>query len=170
MEKPFFKVKKLRDTAIIPSKREEDAAYDIYCDIEDDFKIINPGDLFMAPTGIAVEIPKNWVFYVAERGSSGSKGLSKRCGVIDSGYRGEVFVVLNNTSNKPIILSRYEDEKLDSFLNENNLEKENCTIYPLSKGIGQAMILYVPHIEVEVVDELDDTSERGTGALGSSGK
>ena len=165
-----MKVKKLREGAKIPSKREEDAAYDIYGIFEEDFKILMHGELSMIPTGIAVEIPKNWVLYIAERGSIGSKGIAKRCGVIDSGYRGEVFVVINNTSDKPVIFVKSDDTKLDNFLSEKKHTKENVTIYPQSKGIAQAMLLYTPHIEPEVVLELDNTSKRGEGALGSSGK
>lgn len=170
MNKLYFKVKKLREGAIVPSKREEDAAYDFYALLEEDFKVMMPGDLFLAPTGLAVAIPQDYVLYFAERGSTGSKGLAKRCGVVDSGYRGEVFIVLNNTSNKPIVLSNYDDERLDKFLEEKGLERYGVTVYPLSKGIAQGMIIPVPHIEVEEVDELDSNTLRGTGALGSSQK
>ena len=67
-------------------------------------------------------------------------------------------------------MTKRENEKLDGFLKENSLKKDDVVIYPLSKGIAQGMLLHCPHIEVEEVDELSDTSERGQGALGSSGK
>lgn len=168
MEQPFFKVKRLSKEARLPEKRDEDAGYDLYAVIEEDCKLLNPGDLFMFPTKISIEIPKNWVFYVAERGSTGSKGISRRCGVIDSGYRGEVFVAINNTSNKPVVFFN-DESKVDVFLQENNLEKEKVTLYPLTKGIAQAMLLYCPHVEVEEVHGLSD-SLRGDGVLGSSNK
>ncbi len=169
MEKPFFKVKKLKEGAIIPSKRPEDAAYDLYAIFEEDFKILMPGEIFMAPTGLSVEIPSDWVFYIAERGSTGSKGISRRCGVVDSGYRGEIFVPLNNTTNKPVIFAVKEGPALADFLEEQGLQGGEVTIYPQSKAIAQAMIMYAPHVEVEEVEELGE-SERGDGALGSSGK
>ncbi len=165
-----MKVKKLREGAKIPTKREEDAAYDIYGIFEENFKILMQGEVSLIPTGIAVEIPKNWVLYFAERGSTGSKGIAKRCGVIDSGYRGEVFVAINNTSDKPVIFAKSNDTQLDDFLSNKNMLKKDVTIYPQSKGIAQAMLLYTPHIEPEVVSELDETSKRRDGALGSSGK
>lgn len=170
MDQLYFKVKVLREGAKVPSKREEDAAYDIYGLPEDEFVLLRPGDLYLMPTGFAMEIPKHWVLYIAERGSSGSKGFAKRCGVVDSGYRGEVFVVLNNTSNKPIVYAKEESESYNKFLEENNLTKEEVVFYPHKKGIAQGMLLPVGHTEVEVVQELDDTSERGEGKLGSSGK
>lgn len=168
MEQPYFKVKRVRDGAKIPSKREEDGGYDLYGVFEKDFQILMPGEITLIPTGLSIEIPKNWVFYVAERGSTGSKGISRRCGVVDSGYRGEVFVATNNTSNKPIVFAKNTDgAELAVFLEENNLV--DVTVYPHSKGIAQALLLYCPHIDVEEVTDLAD-SERGSGALGSSGK
>lgn len=169
MEQLYFKVKKLKTGAKVPSKRPEDAGYDIYGVFEENFKLFMPGEIFMAPTGIAIEIPQGWVFYVAERGSTGSKGISRRCGVIDSGYRGEIFIALNNTSAKPVIFAKEDGPNLADFLEENNLLHDDVTIYPQSKAIAQAMLLQVPHVEVEEVEELG-TSERGEGALGSSGK
>ena len=169
MEQPFLKVKRLDKRAILPSKRDEDAGYDLYAVLDEDFFIFKPGQLHLFPTKISIEIPRDWVFYIAERGSTGSKGISKRCGVVDSGYRGEIFVALNNTSDKTVVFYREDNEKLDSFLQENSLSRDNVTLYPLSKGIAQGMLLYCPHVQVEEVHELGE-SVRGDGALGSSNK
>ncbi len=163
-----MKIKKLKEEAIIPSKREEDAGYDFYSIFEEDFKLFMPGEIFLAPTGLAFEIPKDWVLYVAERGSTGSKGISRRCGIVDSGYRGELFVALNNTSKKPVLF--YKDEwGIDAFLQSQDLDREKVTLYPQKKAIAQGLLLYCPHVEIEVVEELSD-SQRGEGALGSSKK
>jgi len=169
MERPYLKIKLLRDDATMPSKRDEDAGYDLYCAWEEDFFVFNVGDLKLFPTKLSLEFPQDWVFYIAERGSTGTKGISRRCGVIDSGFRGELFVALNNTSNKPIVFYSEEGEKLDEFLKSKNLEKENITLYPQSKAIAQGMLLYCPHVDVEQVHDLTD-SQRGDGALGSSNK
>lgn len=165
-----MKVKKLKEDAKIPFKREEDAGYDIYGVFDEEFKLLKPGETYLTPTGIAVEIPQNWVLYIAERGSTGSKGIAKRAGIVDSGYRGEIFVALNNTSQKPIVFAKEEGMKLAEFLEENNILKEETTIYPQSKAIAQALLLHVPHVEVEEVEELDSTSQRKEGIIGSSGK
>jgi len=121
-------------------------------------------------TGIAIEIPQDWVFYIIERSSTGSQGIAKRSGAIDSGYRGEIFVPINNTSNKPIVFFREDGEKLRYFLGEKGLKKEDITIYPMTKAIAQGMLLYSPHVDVEEVNELAEGSERGEGNLGSTGK
>jgi dUTP pyrophosphatase len=170
MEKPFLKVKKFKESAIIPSKRKEDAAYDLYGIFDEDFVLLKKSEIKMISTGIGIQIPADWVFYIGERGSTGSKGIARRCGIVDSGYRGEVFIPLNNTSNKDIIFSKHEGASLAVYCEENNIDEMNVTIYPQSKAIAQAMILYCPHIEVEEVTDLSDDSERGSGSLGSSNK
>lgn len=169
MERPFLKVKLVKAGATLPSKRDEDAGFDLYGLFVEDFFTLKPGDIKMCSTGISVEFPKDWVFYIAERGSTGSKGISRRCGVVDSGFRGEIFVPLNNTSNKSVVFFRYDDEKLDKYLEENNLKKEEIVLYPISKAIAQGMLLYCPHVEIEEVHDLSD-SLRGEGSIGSSGK
>lgn len=168
MEKPFFRVKLLDERAKLPFKRDEDAGYDIYAVLDEKYKILMPGEIFLFPTKISMEFPQDWVFYIAERSSTGTKGISKRCGIIDSGFRGELFVPINNTSNKPILF--FNDKlKVDDFLEDENLSEDEVTLYPLTKAIAQGMLLYCPHVEVEEIHELSD-SMRGDGALGSSNK
>ncbi len=168
MEIPFFKMKKLHKNAKIPTKRKEDAGYDFYITFDEKFKLLKPRELFIAPTKLACEIPINWVLLLFERGSSGSKGLSKRAGVIDSGYRGEIFIILDNTSKIPILFYENENE-IDDFLRKNKLNRKNITLYPKSKAVAQGILMYCQNIEIEEVKELS-SSIRGSGMLGSSGK
>ena len=164
----YFKIKKLDDRAVIPSKRSEDAGYDFYMILDVDFKLLDIGEIFLAPTKISCEIPKELVLMIFERGSTGVKGISRRCGVIDSGYRGEIFIALNNTSNKKILF--YKDEtKIDEFLQKENLSRDEITLYSQKKAIAQGILLNAYHIEPEEVKELSD-SERAFGKIGSSGK
>ncbi len=165
----YFKVKKLDSRAIVPSKREEDAGYDLYAIFDEDIKILKRGEIWLAPTGISMQFPINWVFYLAERGSTGSKGISRRCGVVDSGFRGELKVALNNTSLKDIVFIKSGINIQETF-RLHNIAEEKVTIYPQEKAIAQGMLLYAPHVEVEEVEELDDNSQRGTSMLGASGK
>ena len=171
IERPYLKIKLLNDRAFLPFKRDEDASYDLYAIYDDnEFIVLNPGDIKMMKTGIAIEIPPDWLFYIAERSSTGTKGLATRCGIIDSGYRGEIFIPINNTSNKPIVFTNHkDDEKLGIFLRQNKFKEEDITIYPRTKAIAQGMLIYSPHVCIEKVDELS-SSERGAGALGSTGK
>lgn len=153
---------KVKEGAKIPSKRDEDAAFDIYACFDEPYIVINPHETKMIPTGIASACSKDFCFILKERGSTGSKGIAQRCGVIDSGYRGEWFVPVTNTHDYPIVISN-NDEIIEGM--EIN--------YPSFKAICQALVVPVPRVVVEEVsfDELNKmTSERGVGALGSSGK
>ncbi len=170
MKKPYFKIKLLNDHAFLPTKRDEDAGFDLYAIHEEKFFILNPGDIHMFTTGISIEIPKDWVFSIYERSSTGTKGIATRCGIIDSGFRGEIFIPINNTNNRPIIFAKHDDDKLDLFLAKNKLTREEVTIYPTTKAIAQGMLVYSPHIEIEEVEELSNESKRGNGALGSTNK
>mgnify|MGYP001229803230 CR=1 FL=1 len=170
VSKPFFKIKKFREDAVIPSKRKEDAGYDLYGCFEDKFKVLKTGEIWLCPTGIGCEIPEDWVLFLNERGSTGTKGISKRAGIIDSGFRGEIFVCLNNTSNKDIIFAKSDGAGLAVFCEENNINESKVTIYPQSKAIAQGLLFWCPHVEVLEVSELSNNSERGTGVIGSSKK
>lgn len=164
----YLKVKKLKKQAKMLSKRKEDAGYDIYGIYEQDYKVLNPWDIYLIATWLAIEIPQDKVFFICERGSTWTRWLSRRSWVVDSWYRWEIFVPINNTSNKTIVFYKDEDE-IEGFLKENYLKQEEITLYPQSKAIAQALILDVPHLAVEEVDELSD-SERGEWALWSTNK
>ena len=159
------KFAKVRPTAEIPTKRVEDAGYDIYADFEEDYIIVPPHKTKMIPTGIASACDTDYCFILKERGSTGSKGIAQRCGVIDSGYRNEWFVPITNTTDKTLYIA-----KNTSNINVNN---KDSFIYPYGKAIAQAIVMPVPYVEIEeyTYDELKAIpSQRGNGALGSSGK
>ena len=164
----IIKFAKIRPTATIPTKRDEDAGYDIYADFEQDYISIAPHDTKLIPTGLASACSSDYYFELKERGSTGTKGIAQRCGVIDSGYRNEWFVPITNTTNKTLIVSK--NNELPELYKGCN---ERVIIYPYEKAICQAVLRKLPIAKVEEVpyDELKDIkSERGMGALGSSNK
>lgn len=157
------KFAKVRKNAIIPSKRLEDAGYDIYANFEEDYIEIKSGEIKFIPTGIASAIPIDYYMQFQERGSTGSKGLSARCGVIDSNYRGEWKVPINNTTNKTIIIAK----------NVKDFDSNKFIVYPYTKAICQALLLPVPRTIIAEItyEELQKIeSDRGLGMLGSTGK
>lgn len=156
---------KVKPSAIIPSKRDEDAAYDIYACFDEDYLVIPPHKTVLIPTGIATVFSPKWVALLRERGSNGSKGIAQRAGVIDSGYRGEWFVPLTNTNRVPVVIVK-KGVELPLMYND-------AIIYPYEKGIAQLLMVEVPKLrtkEITYEELLRFNSERGTGALGSSGK
>lgn len=187
-----IKFAKVRPDAIIPSKRDEDMGYDIYPCFDEDYILINPHETKLIPTGIASACDPGYGFLLFERGSTGSKGIARRCGVIDSGYRDEWFVGLTNTTNKELYISKVSKEdivkkQVEIFESEDEFGIDldplmckliedavlNAIIYPYSKAIVQAIVtpvLKTKEQELTYEDLKAIPSERGLGSLGSSGK
>lgn len=159
------KFAKIRPTATIPTKRIEDAGYDIYANFDEDYIVISPHETKMIPTGIASACDVDYCFILKERGSTGSKGIAQRCGVIDSGYRNEWFIPITNTTNKSLYIVK-------NNINI-NFNMDNIVTYPYEKAICQAIIVPVPYAEIEeyTYEELKAIpSQRGGGCIGSSNK
>ena len=145
MENIELQITKLNENAILPSYANEgDAGLDI-CSIED--IDIKPGDRAFIHTGLAIAIPKGYAGFMQPRSGLAIKhGISivNTPGLIDSGYRGELKIILLNT------------------------DKEE--IFHVHKGdrIAQLVIQAVPFVKLKYVDELE-SSERGEKDFGSSG-
>lgn len=169
-----IKFAKIRPDAIIPSKRDEDMGFDIYACFDEDYIVINPHETKMIPTGIASSCSSEYGFLLKERGSTGSKGIAQRCGVIDSGYRGEWLAPLTNTTNKKLFVSKLsEKDTYNKYDNDYSLLGEEIIVYSYFKAIAQAIVVPVPKVIVDEIsyDELKEIeSERGLGKLGSSYK
>lgn len=136
------KVKKLDADAKMPTLGSEHAAgFDIYT-IED--YELGPCETHMFKTGLAFEIPEGKVFLIWDRSGMGAKGIHRFSGVIDSDYRGELKVVLFNSTKLP---------------------------YKIQKGdrICQGLIQDYFRPYIEEAAELSDTN-RGAGSFGSTGK
>lgn len=160
------KFAKTKLNAIIPTKRLEDAGYDVYPCFDEDYIIIKPHTTVIIPTGIASACDTDYCFVLHERSSTGTKGMAQRCGIIDSGYRGEWGVPITNTNDIPIVICKKE-----SITDFNDFA--SILLFPYEKAICQALVLPVPEVEIEeyTYEELKAIpSERGTGRLGSSGK
>lgn len=140
-------VKRLTDTATIPTRQHEgDAGYDLYADIQKPV-IIKPHTTEFVHTGIAIEIPDGYFGAIfARSGLATNEGLrpANGVGVCDSRYRGEYMVALHN----------------DSI--------EARTVSPGDR-IAQLVVMPYLNVEFEEVDELSDT-ERGEGGFGSTGR
>lgn len=166
-----IKFAKVRPDAKIPSKRDEDMGFDIYACFEEEYMVIHPHETKLIPTGIASSCNSDYGFVLRERGSTGSKGIALRAGVIDSGYRSEWFVGLTNTTNKTLFITKLSEE--DTYVKYYGDIMPKSFIYPYSKAIAQALVVPVPKVEVEETpyEELKAIeSERGFGSIGSSGK
>ena len=137
-----LRVQLLSPRAVPPVRAHEtDAGFDL-CAAHD--FTLGPGDGWRSGTGLALAIPDGWYGQILGRSSVSASGIAVLGGVIDSSYRGEVWIILANVGQVP---------------------------YEIRAGwkIAQLVILPVPRVTVEVVDELDQTA-RGTGGFGSTGQ
>jgi len=141
MEKREVKIKKLNPEAKIPIHATEHAAgFDIYA-LEN--TSLEPGETKIVKTGIAFEIPKEFYVRIEDRSGMAIKGIHKVAGIIDSDYRGEIGIVLHN-STKQI----YQIEKHDRIA--------QGILTPVSQA---------SFIEAELSETL-----RGAGGFNSTGK
>lgn len=137
-----MKIKKLHDNAKIPTFGSEGAAcFDLYC-VED---VTLPARVpTMIPTGLAFEVPKGYCMNVYLRSSMGCKGIIGNTGVVDSDYRGEVFVICTNVTM-------------------------NTIHFKAGDRIAQARLEKLEPVTLEFAERLSNT-KRGTGGCGSTGK
>jgi dUTP pyrophosphatase len=157
-----LKVKKLNPNVIVPSKKPGDSGYDLYVSPTFRSALLEPGEIHMFPTDISIEIPEGYAFIIKERGSTGSKGLAVRCGVVDASYRGEIFIAINNTSDSPLYV-------YNPLLDKADIDDIPYTTFSIDKALAQGLIIKTENWEVVVEEELS-SSDRGAGKLGSSKK
>lgn len=137
-------IRRLREDAVLPERAYPgDAGLDLAAceDVE-----LAPGARVVVGTGLAVAIPAGYAGFVQPRsGLAARHGISvvNAPGLVDSGYRGEIRVVLLNT------------DRVQPFRVERGMR------------IAQLVILAVPGVELVETDELPE-SERGVRGFGSS--
>ena len=163
---------KLREDAILPTKRDEDAGYDLYICSDKKEYILKPNQFILLPTGIVSAFSKEYCGQIWERSSTGSKCMSVRMGIIDSGYRNEWFIGINNTSNKTIIITDNPKQWEAQNMFYNN---KDYVLHLFEKAIAQVTFIKLADLknnnEFISIAELENiTSKRKTGVLGSSGK
>jgi dUTP pyrophosphatase len=137
-------VRRLRPDAALPARAYAgDAGFDLAaCERVE----LAPGERATISTGLAVAIPDGYAGFVQPRsGLAARNGLTmvNTPGLVDSGYRGELKVILLNT------------------------DRERAFVVEPGMRIAQLVVLPVPEVELVETDELP-TSERGVRGFGSS--
>jgi len=137
-------LRRLRPEAVLPHQAYEgDAGVDLAaCE----GAVLEPGARAVIATGLAVEIPDGYAGFVLPRSGLAARhgiGVVNSPGLIDSGYRGEIRVVLINS------------------------DREVAFAVEPGMRIAQLVIAPVASVRLVEVDELA-TSERGARGFGSS--
>ena len=165
-------IKKLTPEAVIPLyAKEGDAGMDLVAtsvDYSNEYYI-------EYGTGLAIEIPKGYVGLIFPRSSNSNKDLQlcNSVGVIDSGYRGEVKLryrrIINPTPKRNFIVTDVEfQEELNNNVPVPRI-KADFACYDIGDKVGQIIIIPIPFISFNEVQELSETV-RGEGGFGSTGK
>lgn len=163
---------KCREGAIVPTKEDENGAYDVYACFDENFMRIKPHTVELIPTGIVSAFSSNYVVILKERSSTGTKNMAQRSGCIDSGYRGEWFVPIANNNDYDIIISKLSEKETKEIVYGKGNDAK-CIVYPYTKAITQFLFLPVPKATIKEIDYYEIMkfeSKRGTGSMGSSGK
>lgn len=135
-------VKKIHEDAKLPRYGHRgDAGLDLFSAID---CVLKGGEVRAISTGIQVAVPEGHVGLIWDKSGISLQNIHRLAGVVDSGYRGELKVVMTNLS---------------------------AEAFRIEKGMKIAQMLIQPVIKVKVVEsaELDDTA-RGANGFGSTGK
>ena len=130
------------ENSLIPSlANKNDAGFDLRSNEE---KILNPGERTIVSTGIKIKIQEGYMGIIKDRSGLAIKnGLHCLAGVIDSGYRGTVGVVIINLSEHS---------------------------FTIEKGMRVAQMIIHKTEQVEFQPgKVEEDSQRGVGGFGSSG-
>ena len=147
-----IKIKLLSEKAIMPTRNNpNDAGLDLYATEQ---KFIPYGTTLLISTDIAIQIPEGYVGKIEGRSSMNKKGIITSGGVIDSGYSGDVSIILNNFSNR-----------------ENFSSVEGGRGYLINKGDKIAQLLvYKVETPYPLKVETIWSSDRNDKGFGSSGR
>lgn len=151
MNKINVKIKKLSGGAVIPVYATPNSSACDLCAVLDNDAVIQPGEIKLIPTGIAIECELNGggdvsILIFSRSGLASKHGISMAngVGVVDSDYRGEIKVPLINLSAEP---------------------------YTIKTGERIAQMMFVPILKADFIEanELGST-KRGDGGFGSTGQ
>ena len=134
-----------KDVALPKYETEGSSGLDLAAHTDKQIKIL-PGKSEIIPTGLAIEIPKNFEIQIRPRSGLAAKSqisVLNTPGTIDADYRGELKVILINLSDK---------------------------VFVVEKGLRIAQMVLCPVVKAKLkeVTELENT-ERGSGGFGSTG-
>ncbi|MFP4082804.1 MAG: dUTP diphosphatase [Candidatus Aminicenantes bacterium] len=135
-------VKRMHKQAKLPQySHKGDAGLDIFSAVD---CVLEAEEVKPIPTGIQVAVPEGFVGLIWDKSGISLKGVHRLAGVIDSGYRGEVKVVMVNFGDKP---------------------------FTVKKGMKIAQMLVQPVAEVKVLEtENLEKTPRGEKGFGSTGE
>jgi dUTP pyrophosphatase len=149
MPQPKLKVqlKKFHPDARVPEyKSDMAAAFDLHACLPYEQRVqLVLGETLVIPTGIGIFLNHpDYCLEIWERSGLGARGIARRAGLVDADYQGAIGVVLTNHTED--LLTIHHGDR-----------------------IAQAKVALVQRVHFEEVEEFDVTTQRGSGAWGSTG-
>jgi dUTP pyrophosphatase len=143
-----LKVKRLAHCKALPGYATAGSAGLDLCAAIDEPIALAPGARMRIPTGIIIAVPEGYEAQVRARSGLADKAgisLTNGIGTIDSDYRGEVQALVINHG-----LTEY--------------------VFQPGERVAQLVLVPVPKVEIEEVDDLGPSTARGAGGFGSTGQ
>lgn len=127
---------------ILSPKLQGDAGWNLVCDQD---MVCPPRGFLDIPSNVFLEMPNHLYGIVQARSSTSKRRLIVLPGVIDPGYRGQIFTMVHNLSDEPVIISK-------------------------GNSVSQMLFMYrVPHLHINPVSKLkpSDRNDKGFGSTGA---
>jgi len=161
-----IKVKKLNPLAILPTKNDGDAGYDLYA--TEDY-ILQPLERKLFKTGLAISIPEGYYGRIAPRsGMAYKSGIDVLAGVIDSTYRNDVGIILINLN---AYNSQSRDQSIFERLSAQMTEQVFASPYTVKYGDRIAQLIIEKYHDAEFIEVTNlDTTVRNLNGFGSTGQ
>lgn len=157
----------VRDGVIIPSyAHDTDSGMDVFA-LED--YTIEPGDVRVIPTGFKVAIPFGYELQVRPKSGRSARSylrIANTPGTIDSGYRNEVGIIVENIA--PIITDVRAHKTEEGIVTSVEVERGPNEVIEKGKAFAQLVLTKVEHASMQQVESVADMGEDRGGGFGST--
>lgn len=161
-------VKILSENATVPTRGHyNDSGLDLYASSD---VIVQPGERVVVPTDIAIQLEDGFEAQVRPRSGVSSKtDLTVILGTVDAGYRGNIGVIVHNTSSagEPKKTLKHIDGKEHD--DKSGLEPEGTYLIKKGDKVAQMVVVPIALPKVNIVNDFESVTSRGESAYGSTG-
>jgi len=135
--------KRFHPDAVLPKfALKTDTAMDVFA-LER--TILVPGNVTKVRTGVGIDVPVGYAYFIKDKSSVGSMGVTTLGGVFDAGYQGEIIAIMFNLTDQEIVFEK-------------------------AQKLCQIVFMKIEQPKLVEVVEFSEMTERGVGGFGSTGR
>jgi len=135
--------KRFHPDAVLPKfALKTDTAMDVFA-LER--TILVPGNVTKVRTGVGIDVPVGYAYFIKDKSSVGSMGVTTLGGVFDAGYQGEIIAIMFNLTDQEIVFQK-------------------------AQKLCQIVFMKIEQPKLVEVVEFSEMTERGVGGFGSTGR